>query len=98
MLLSPWVDFRTDHPTSSENADKDVMTAETLNNWPRIFLGQTVKDEYNCPAKAPAGWWRDLPVSRIFVGAGGDEVLLDPIRQTGEKMKVRRLSHYSRSI
>ncbi|KAF9250220.1 transcriptional regulator family: Fungal Specific TF [Penicillium roqueforti] len=88
MLLSPWVDFRTDHPSSSENADKDVITAETLNSWARISLGQTAEDEYNCPAKAPAGWWTDLPVSKIFVGAGGDEVLLDPIRQMAEKMKA----------
>lgn len=89
VLLSPWVDFRTDHPSSSENAGRDVISARALNSWARIFLGQTVEDEYNCPAKAPAGWWRDLPVSRIFVGAGGDEVLLDPIRRTAEKMKVR---------
>lgn len=98
MLLSPWVDFRTDHPSSSENADKDVITAETLNSWARISLGQTAEDEYNCPAKAPAGWWTDLPVSKIFVGAGGDEVLLDPIRQMAEKMKVRRLLQSLHSI
>ncbi|KAK4864871.1 hypothetical protein LT330_001494 [Penicillium expansum] len=88
MLLSPWVDFRTDHASSRENADRDVITAQTLNSWARIFLGQTVEDGYTCPTKAPAGWWRDLPVSRIFVGAGGDEVLLDPIKQTAEKMKA----------
>lgn len=95
MLLSPWVDFRTDHASSRENADRDVITAQTLNSWAGIFLGQTVEDGYTCPTKAPAGWWRDLPVSRIFVGAGGDEVLLDPIKQTAEKMKVRRFPHAS---
>ncbi|CAI7645641.1 unnamed protein product [Penicillium glandicola] len=88
MLLSPWVDFSTDHASSIENAGRDTISAKSLNSWARIFLGQTVEDEYNCPIKAPAGWWRDLPVSRIFVGAGGDEVLLDPIKQTAEKMKV----------
>ncbi|KAJ5375013.1 Alpha/beta hydrolase fold-3 [Penicillium concentricum] len=88
MLLSPWVDFRTDHASSSENSDRDVISAKTLNSWAQIFLGQIVEDEYNCPVKAPGGWWRDLPVSRIFVGAGGDEVRLDPIRQTAEKMKA----------
>ncbi|KGO78390.1 Alpha/beta hydrolase fold-3 [Penicillium italicum] len=88
MLLSPWVDFRTDHPSSRENAGRDVVTAQTLNSWARIFLAHTVEDEYNCPTKAPVGWWKGLPVSRIFVGAGGDEVLLDPIRQMAEKMKA----------
>ncbi|KAG0160099.1 hypothetical protein PDIDSM_7626 [Penicillium digitatum] len=88
MLLSPWVDFRTDHASSMENADRDVGSAQTLNSWAQIFLGQTAEDEYNYPAKAPASWWRDVPVSRIFIGAGGDEVLLDPIRLTAEKMKA----------
>jgi hypothetical protein len=68
--------------------DRDVISAQSLNSWAQIFLVQAVEDEYNCPANAPAGWWRDLPVSKIFIGAGGDEVLLDPIRQTAEKMKV----------
>ncbi|CAG7951446.1 unnamed protein product [Penicillium nalgiovense] len=88
MLLSPWVDFGTDHPSSNENADRDVISAQTEISWAQIFLGQTVEDEYNCPVNAPAGWWRDLPVSKIFIGAGGDEVLLDPIRQMAEKMKA----------
>lgn len=86
---SPWVDFGINHASSRGNADRDIVSAQTLNSWARIFLGRTVEDEYNCPAKAPARWWRDLPVSRIFVGAGGDEVLLDPIRETAENMKVR---------
>ncbi|KAJ5202703.1 Alpha/beta hydrolase fold-3 [Penicillium cf. viridicatum] len=88
MLLSPWVDFGINHASSRGNADRDIVSAQTLNSWARIFLGRTVEGEYNCPAKAPAGWWRDLPVSRIFVGAGGDEVLLDPIRETAENMKA----------
>ncbi|KAJ5169444.1 Alpha/beta hydrolase fold-3 [Penicillium coprophilum] len=88
MLLSPWVDFRTDHASSSKNANRDVISAKTLNSWAQVLLGQTVEDQYNCPAKAPGGWWRDLPVSRIFVGAGGDEILLDPTKQMAEKMKA----------
>ncbi|KAJ5972303.1 Alpha/beta hydrolase fold-3 [Penicillium vulpinum] len=88
MLLSPWVDFGTDHASSIANAGKDLILAQSLNSWARVFLGQTTEDEYNCPAKAPVGWWKDIPVSRIFVGAGGDEVLLDPIRQMVERMKA----------
>lgn len=58
MLLSPWVDFRINHASSRENADRDLVSAQTLNSWARIFLGQTVEDDYSCPAKAPAGWWK----------------------------------------
>lgn len=89
MLLSLWVDFGINHASSKGNSDRDIVSAQTFNSWARIFLGQTVEDEYSCPEKAPAGWWRDLSVSRIFVGAGGDEVLLDPIQEMAEKVKVR---------
>ncbi|KAF4771126.1 hypothetical protein HAV15_012477 [Penicillium sp. str.  len=82
MLLFPWVDFGINHASSSGNADRDIVSAQTLNSWARIFLGQTVEDY-------PSGLvGRDLPVSRIFVGAGEDEVLLDPIQEMAEKMKV----------
>ncbi|KAJ5962027.1 Alpha/beta hydrolase fold-3 [Penicillium viridicatum] len=58
MSLSPWVDFRINHASSRGNADRDLVCAQTLNSWARIFLGQTVEDDYSCPAKAPTGWWK----------------------------------------
>jgi hypothetical protein len=54
----------------------------------QALLNQTVEDDHSHPAQAPYGWWKSVPVSRIFVGVGGDEILLDPILQTAEKIKV----------
>lgn len=96
-------DFRSINPSEWRCCFPLGLTSESITRAPGKcgqrhcfdpnfeWLGQAVEDEYNCPAKAPAGWWGDLPVSRIFVGAGGEKGLSDPIREMAEKMKVRRL-------
>ncbi|KAJ5779356.1 Alpha/beta hydrolase fold-3 [Penicillium paradoxum] len=88
LLLSPWVDFSTDYPSYQKNAHRDVISAKSLNGWAQAFLDRTVEDEYNCPVKVPVNWWRHIPVTRIFIGAGEYEVLLDSIKQMAQKMKA----------
>jgi len=88
MLLSPWIDFRTHYESYIKNAARDVISSKSLGLWAQAVMGDVTPDEYSHPTQAPAGWWRDLPVVRIFVGVGGDEVLLDSIVAFAEKLKV----------
>ncbi|KAK6819025.1 hypothetical protein RU639_008223 [Aspergillus parasiticus] len=79
LLLSPWIYFGTDHESFRTNADKDAISAESLRRWGEALFGDTERDRYSHPTEAPTGWWKRLPVKRIFIGVGGDEVLLDSI-------------------
>ncbi|KAJ5107700.1 hypothetical protein N7456_004375, partial [Penicillium angulare] len=79
LLLSPWIDFGTDWKSFHTNASKDSLSVRGLClNAEQIFSNEK-KDSYSHPLNAPAGWWKSLPVKRIFVGVGGDEILLDSI-------------------
>ncbi|RAL02331.1 esterase [Aspergillus ibericus CBS 121593] len=76
LLLSPWMVDRTDHESHHTNADQDSLSQGTLTYWAEIYLGDTEPDNYSQPADAPTGWWKVLPVEKIFIGVGGDEVML----------------------
>jgi acetyl esterase/lipase len=88
LLLSPWIDFQLDHKSLHTNADRDAISAKSLGLWAQALLCDSQGDVYSHPAKAPAGWWRVLPVEDIFIGVGGDEVLLDSIMRLAHKIKV----------
>ncbi|OGM45030.1 esterase [Aspergillus bombycis] len=88
LLLSPWIDFSTDHESFRTNADKDAISAKSLSLWAQALFRNTEIDIYSHPTEAPVGWWRLLPVERIFIGVGGDEVLLDPIISLGDKIEA----------
>lgn len=88
LLLSPWIDFQLNHESFHTNADRDAISAKSLGLWAQALLGDSQGDEYSHLAEAPAGWWRVLPVENIFIGVGGDEVLLDSIMNFADKIKV----------
>lgn len=88
LLLSPWIDFQTNHESFHKNADRDAISAKSLSLWAQALFGDSQFDEYSHPAAASAGWWKPLPVEKIFIGVGGDEVLLDPIMTLAHKIKV----------
>lgn len=89
MLLSPWVDFRTHYESYKKNAARDVISSISLGLWAQAVMGDFTPDEYSHPMQVPAGWWRDLPVARTFVGVGGDEVLLDSVVAFATKIKIQ---------
>ncbi|KAF7585757.1 hypothetical protein BBP40_010159 [Aspergillus hancockii] len=51
------------------------------------MLGNAPADPYNQPATASPGWWQGLPIQRMFVGVGGDEILLDAVKELTYKIK-----------
>ncbi|KAE8423448.1 Alpha/Beta hydrolase protein [Aspergillus pseudocaelatus] len=88
LLLSPWIYFGTDHESFRTNADKDAISAKSLGKWAEALFSDSKRDRYTHPTDAPTGWWRLLPVERIFIGVGGDEVLLDSIISLAHKIKA----------
>ncbi|PYH91809.1 alpha/beta-hydrolase [Aspergillus ellipticus CBS 707.79] len=90
LLLSPWmIDSRTDYESYRQNKKLDIIGLKPLLFWAGLFFGDAAPDSYNQPAVAPEGWWWDLPVKRIFVGVGGDEILLDSTLAVVRKIEVR---------
>ncbi|PYI08869.1 esterase [Aspergillus sclerotiicarbonarius CBS 121057] len=89
LLVSPWmIDSRTDYESHQTNADRDSLPLKGLNACAKTFLGDTKPDNYNQPADAPQVWWRDLPVKKIFIGVGGDEVMLGSVVATARKIEA----------
>lgn len=89
LFLCPWIDFDTTYESFTRNAKKDVFTARALERWGQSFLEDTPADPYMQPAtNAPPGWWGKLPVNRMFIGAGADEVLVDSIMKFASSVKV----------
>ena len=90
ILLAPWASFRTDWPSSRYNANKDVVSAVAGDKWSQSFLGGKEPDEYNEPLTAKEDWWEGLDgvVRDILVVGGGDEVLLDCIRELARRLEV----------
>ncbi|RDH35516.1 hypothetical protein BDQ94DRAFT_158302 [Aspergillus welwitschiae] len=89
LLLSLWMgESRTDYDSCRRNASRDLASLKLLIHWADMFLGDTEFDNYNKPAGAPGGWWRDLPVEEIFIGVGGHEILYDSIIKTARKIKA----------
>ena len=94
ILLAAWCSFRTDWPSSHYNAKKDLVSPAAGNRWSESFLAGQAKDAYNEPLAAPEGWWNGLKdvVEEILITGGGDEILVDPIKELGKQYKVRTLN------
>jgi acetyl esterase/lipase len=92
VLISPWVDFSTDSESWTRNKYKDVLCAEAGNQWSSAFLGEAyphtkTSDYYNQATTAPESWWEGLPVEKILIVAGEEEVLVDGIVKFEGKLR-----------
>lgn len=92
VLTSPWIDFNTERPSFTRNKYKDCVGLHGLRQFSTAFLNEpyphTAKlDNYNQALLAPESWWEGLPVDKVLVLAGEEEVLVDGIRQFAEKLK-----------
>ena len=92
--------FDTTTESIRRNANKDLVTTKNGNEWSAAFLGTKAKDEWNEPARAGVGWWEGIEkvVGEVLVTAGGDEGLVDGIRDVTGKLEVSRLSPSSHSF
>lgn len=92
VLLTPWISFHHDWPSSRDNKYKDILPGRVLDEWSTTWLGGAKPDGYNEPLSLPDGdaWWDGLPgvFREVQVVAGGDEILLDSIRELAKRLQV----------
>ena len=97
--MAPWWSFATDWPSVAANEKKDCVATVIGNLWSANFLAGKKRDEYNEPITAEIGWWESGGggekgeglkgiVEEIFVGCGGDEILVDSQRVMMGRLEV----------
>jgi acetyl esterase/lipase len=91
VFISPWVEFHTDAPSYTTNKYKDCIGTGGLSQWSSAFLGEpyphaSKRDYYNQAVTAPESWWEGLPVDKVLVVAGEEEVFLDDIVKFEKKL------------
>lgn len=76
-----------------ENQGKDIATHamistgfDTLNGSKEP--GIELPNPWILSVSAKEGWWKDLPVGKVTVTAGGNELWRDDILSVGERIKV----------
>jgi acetyl esterase/lipase len=90
VLVAPWVSFRTDWPSATKNAYKDIIYAKVGRMWGMDYLGGKPSTPYTEALNAPEGWWKDSGkyVEGIISVCGSDEMLVDPIELWVKAYKV----------
>ncbi|KAJ5291711.1 hypothetical protein N7478_000962 [Penicillium angulare] len=86
--FAPWVDFSSDGPSMTQNANKDLCTVSGLETWSGAYLNGRPGDNWSEPSRAPAEWWADAKTERILMLAGSDEILLSGIEAFAKKVKT----------
>lgn len=92
VLTSPWVDFNTESPSFAKNKYKDCIDPLAVQQWSSAFLAdpyphKSKLDNYNQAVLAPESWWKGLPVDKVLILAGEEEVLVDGIQKFAETFK-----------
>jgi acetyl esterase/lipase len=88
VLSSPWVTFDQTAPAFKINAKKDILYGPVLKKWSDAFVGAAPRDNFTYPLDAAPEWWSDLPADETLVLAGGNELLVDDIKDFTDKLKV----------
>lgn len=97
LFISPWVSFRTDFDSYTRNKDTDIVDP-SIRRWAAMFLnksgsnpesdpGPVAGDAYNDALSNDSTWWQGMHrvVSDVLDWSGGDEVLVDPIREFDQR-------------
>lgn len=84
LLFSPWAALVPTAPSVAANNDKDLVTSKTLHLWGAAYLANVPDSQL--PYVEPLGpassvWYQGLQAltRRVFVTAGGYEVLRDDV-------------------
>jgi acetyl esterase/lipase len=51
-----------------------------------IFQGPTPSNSYLEPLSAPDAWWQGLPLKKVLVIAGADEIFVDDIQKFARQL------------
>ncbi|MCJ1458895.1 hypothetical protein MMC28_009271 [Mycoblastus sanguinarius] len=88
LLISPWVDFRTNDESWKQNGNKDMCVPKTFKAWSEAYLGGAPEDSYSTPGRAAADWWKGLQVGKVLVTAGAEECLLDSAKTLANNIEA----------
>jgi hypothetical protein len=74
----------TDTPSMNQSPQKDTVTREIGDVFFKMIVdsaepGTEVPNPWIAPATAPMEWWSDLPVGKIEIIIGENEMLRDDI-------------------
>ncbi|KAL3445813.1 Alpha/Beta hydrolase protein [Aspergillus insuetus] len=81
VLISPWISFSQDLPSMKHNEHKDIDDQKALERWKEEYLHGRSTNYYVEAHEAPEIWWQNAQVEQSLVLAGGDEMLLDSIKE-----------------
>ena len=89
-MISPWVNFTKEDAIFVSNLENDIIGQHVGFRWgPNYRGGATQQDNYVEPVHAEAEWFRGIDgiVSKIWIWAGGAEVLLGSINDFTNQLK-----------
>ena len=83
----PWTSLTPSCESFNRNTAKDYIGSAHVTDWAADFTTQDRLDEFSQPSQADSAWWESVPVERILITGGTDEVLIDDIVTIGERIK-----------
>ncbi|CAL5865807.1 uncharacterized protein PFLUO_LOCUS13 [Penicillium psychrofluorescens] len=93
--LGPWVNFSTDGPSFTHNANKDLITKGVLERGAKEYLAGKEPDSWSEPSRGPVEWWKDVKTERILILAGSDELLFSSIEEFAKKLQCHDAPIYT---
>ncbi|KAG5915436.1 hypothetical protein E4U42_008059 [Claviceps africana] len=79
VMVAPWIAIHKPDPRLAGDGAKDIILKPALDTFARNYMGAAASDYFTDPCRAPAEWFRGMPVKRILVMAGQYEYLLPSI-------------------
>lgn len=87
-LISPWVSFDYDTPSTKANQDIDMISAFGCKGASKQFLGSVEEDEYTVPLRASPDWWKEVKAEQTLITSGSYEIFASDIASFAEKYRV----------
>lgn len=66
----------------------DIIVPDIAIQWGRLYLSNSKRDFYTDPFDAPESWFKVLPVKKILVLGGENEILRPIMEEFVDKVKV----------
>jgi acetyl esterase/lipase len=85
MLLSPWISFREDTKSFTENSGTDICGPDLLRQMATLFLPEK-SSSWSEPLLAEPSWWKGFPARSVLNIWGELEMLRDSVSEMGEKL------------
>ena len=88
-LIAPWTSPNGPPPCDTD-CRGDILTPHVTAPWSKAYMGNSKRDYYTDASTAPSDWFREIPVKKILILAGQNEILLPDIKKFVEKLEVRQ--------